>query len=55
MQEVTADRDEVMRAELGVERLSDAWQKIIASAGPLQAIGHDDKISGLFVLVPDAP
>ena len=85
-EDVTADSDETMRAELGVERLAEAWGKIIASAGPLQTIGqssvtrrgpyriadvplifehgpmkarvvfnHDDKISGLFVLLPDAP
>jgi hypothetical protein len=85
-QEVTADWDEIMRGELGAERLQEAWRQIIASAGPLQAIGqasvsrkgpyriadvplifehgpmkarvvfnHTEKISGLFVLLPDAP
>jgi hypothetical protein len=85
-QDVTADWDEVMRRELGAERLQEAWQQIIASAGPLQAIGEASvsrkgpyriadvplifehgpmkarvvfnyaaKISGLFVLLPDAP
>ena len=85
-EDVTADWDEVMRGELGVSRLAEAWRQIIASAGPLQTIGHssvarrgpyriadvplifehgpmkarvvfnhDDKISGLFVLLPDAP
>ena len=85
-EQVTADWDEVMRGELGVDRLADGWQKITASAGPLQTIGHssvvrkgpyriadvplifehgpmkarvvfnhEDKISGLFVLLPDAP
>ena len=84
--EVTADWDEVMCAELGAQRLAEAWRNIIASAGPLQTIGHssvtrkgpyriadvplifehgpmkarvvfnhNDKISGLFVLLPDAP
>ncbi len=84
--EVTADWDDVMRGELGMERLSQAWSAITASAGPLQTIGdssvarrgpyriadvplifehgpmkarvvfnHEDKISGLFVLLPDAP
>ncbi|HEY3773764.1 MAG TPA: DUF3887 domain-containing protein [Solirubrobacteraceae bacterium] len=83
---VTADWDEVMRGELGLDRLADAWRKITASAGALQTIGHssvvrkgpyriadvplifehgpmkarvvfnhEDKISGLFVLLPDAP
>jgi hypothetical protein len=85
-EQVTVDWDEVMRGELGLDRLADAWQKITASAGPLQTIGHssvvrkgpyriadvplifehgpmkarvvfnhEDKISGLFVLLPDAP
>src|SRR5579875_2434921 len=85
-EQVTADWDEVMRGELGVDRLADGWQKITASAGPMQTIGHssvvrkgpyriadvplifehgpmkarvvfnhEDKISGLFVLLPDAP
>ncbi|HTU29520.1 MAG TPA: DUF3887 domain-containing protein [Solirubrobacteraceae bacterium] len=84
--EVTADWDEVMREELGVDQVADAWRKITASAGALRTIGHssvtrkgpfriaevplifehgpmkarvvfnhDDKISGLFVLLPDAP
>jgi|SRR5579875_1010217 len=85
-EKATADWDEVMRAELGVDRLADAWRKVTASAGPLRTIGHssvvrrgpyriadvplvfehgpmkarvafnhDDEISGLFVLLPDAP
>jgi hypothetical protein len=85
-EEVTADWDDVMRGELGVDRLAEAWRKITASAGSLQTIGHssvvrkgpyriadvplifehgpmkarvvfnhEDKISGLFVLLPDAP
>ncbi len=85
-EEVTADWDEVMRGELGIDRLADAWRKITTSAGALQTIGHssvvrkgpyriadvplifehgpmkarvvfnhEDKISGLFVLLPDAP
>jgi hypothetical protein len=84
--EVTADWDDVMRGELGVERLAEGWRKIAASAGPLQTIGHssivrkgpyriadvplifehgpmkarvvfnhEDRISGLFLLLPDAP
>ena len=82
---VTADWDDVMRSELGRERLDEAWRQIVASAGPLETIGqssvvrkgpyriadvplifthgpmkarvvfnHDDQISGLFVLLPDA-
>ena len=39
-----ADWDEVMRGELGVDRLADAWQKITASAGPLQTIGHSSVV-----------
>lgn len=84
--EVTADWDDVMRGELGLERLAEGWRQITAGAGPLQTIGHssvvrkgpyriadvplifehgpmkarvvfnhDDRISGLFVLLPDAP
>ncbi len=84
--DVTADWDDVMRAQLGAQRLGEAWRQIVASAGPLQTIGqssvtrkgpyriadvplifehgpmkarvvfnHEQKISGLFVLLPDAP
>jgi hypothetical protein len=83
---VTVDWDEAMHAELGPERLAEAWSRITASAGELQTIGratvvrkgpyriadvplvfthgpmkarvvfsHDERISGLFVLLPDAP
>jgi hypothetical protein len=84
-EDVTADWDEVMHGELGVERLTEGWRRIVASAGSLETIGqssvarkgpyqiadvplifthgpmkarvvfnHNDKISGLFVLLPDA-
>ncbi len=84
--DVTADWDDVMRDQLGAQRLGEAWRQIVASAGPLQTIGqssvirkgpyriadvplifehgpmkarvvfnHEQKISGLFVLLPDAP
>jgi hypothetical protein len=85
-EQVMADWDDVMRSELSVERVKQGWDQIVASAGPLQTIGHssvarkgpyriadvplifehgpmkarvvfnhEDKISGLFVLLPDAP
>jgi hypothetical protein len=80
-----ADWDDVMLAELSPARLSEVWGQILASAGPLEAIGrpsatrkgpyrivdvplafehgamkarvtfnHNDAVSGLFVLLPDA-
>jgi hypothetical protein len=85
-EQVTADWDDVMRRELSVDQVKQGWSQIVASAGPLQTIGHstvarkgpyriaevplifehgpmkarvvfnhEDKISGLFVLLPDAP
>ena len=84
-EEVTADWDDVMAGEVGVERLDQAWRQIVSSAGALETIGHSnvirkgpyriadvplifkhgpmkarvvfnhaEKISGLFVLLPDA-
>jgi hypothetical protein len=83
---VISDWDEVMRSEMSLKRLTEAWRQILASAGSLEGIGrasvlrkgpyriadvplvfthgpmkaritfnHSGEVSGLFVLLPDAP